>query len=248
MKRFALIGSPVAHSLSPRLFAAAYGGRYPYDLVETPFFDDAWARFLASYDGINVTAPFKVDAFRRVDWVSDEARRCGAVNLVVRDGALCRGYNTDVDGVTGALQEYFQALFDSSRGDALVVGTGGAARAAVAALHRLGCPVTVAGRSAEKLQTFRESFGCPGVILSEITDWQPDIVIYTLPGHVPVPERLPLTGAIVLEAEYRHPSLASSPCRAYVGGLRWLLSQAVAGYRLFTGEEPDAAAMEKALL
>ena len=66
MKRFALIGHPVAGSLSPRLFTAAYEGRYPYDLIDAPF-DEAWARFLADYHGINVTAPYKQDAFRAVD-------------------------------------------------------------------------------------------------------------------------------------------------------------------------------------
>ena len=276
MKRFALIGCPVAGSLSPQLFAAAYGGRFPYELVETPSFDDAWARFLASYDGINVTAPFKVDAFRRCDWLSPEARCRGAVNLVVRDGPICWGYNTDVDGVTGASQECpdFQALVKDSRGDALVVGTGGAARAAVVAAQRLSLSVTVAGRSEAKLEAFRESLGCAGVLLSEITELHPDIVIYTLPPLAtschsePLPshseqlschfeplschsersEESYFSNAIVLEAEYHHPALAGVPCRAYLGGRRWLLWQAVAGYRLFTGEEPDVTAMEKALL
>ena len=243
MKRFALIGCPVAGSLSPRLFAAAYGGRYPYELVETPSFDEAWIRFLASYDGVNVTAPFKVDAYRRCGWLSPEASACGAVNLVVRDDAVCRGYNTDVDGVMGALQECPEAQ-NLAGTSALVVGTGGAARAAVVAAQRLGCSVTVAGRSSEKVQAFRESFGCQGVLLSEITDLQPDIVIYTIPVMIGNLFR----DAIVLEADYRHPVLSGIPCRAYIGGRRWLLWQAVAGYRLLTGEEPDVAAMEEALL
>ena len=59
MKRFGLIGNPVAGSLSPRLFEAAYGGRYAYDLIEGAVFDTSWQRFLDDYDGINITAPFK---------------------------------------------------------------------------------------------------------------------------------------------------------------------------------------------
>ena len=256
MKRFALIGSPVAGSLSPALFTAAYGGRYAYDLIDTPAFDDAWSRFLAAYDGINVTAPFKLNAFSRCDALSDDARRTGAVNLVLRQNGLCLGYNTDVDGVEWALRECpaVQALLSVSAGtplSALVVGTGGAARAAVVAALRLGLSVTVCGRSAAKVQAFSEAFGCRGILLPELSAPAftcPDVVLYTLPGNAPVPEGLPLRDAIVLEAEYRLPALSGIPCRAYLGGRRWLLGQAVAGYRLFTGEEPDVEAMEKAIL
>jgi shikimate dehydrogenase len=251
MSRFALIGYPVAGSLSPALFAAAYGGRWGYDLVETPSFDEAWKRFLAGYDGINVTAPFKLDAFARCDELSDAARQTGAVNLVLRQEGRTLGFNTDVDGVAGALQEC-PALAGPGAASALVVGTGGAARAAVVAALRLGLSVTVCGRSAAKVQAFSEAFGCRGLLLPALSDPAfhcPEIVIYTLPGSVmPCLSGHPFQEAIVLEAEYRQPALAGSPCRAYIGGRRWLLWQAVAGYRLFTGEEPDGAAMEKAIV
>ena len=251
MSRFALIGHPVSGSLSPALFAAAYGERWGYDLIETPSFDEAWERFLAGYDGINVTAPFKLDAFARCDRLSDEACRTGAVNLVLRRDGLCRGFNTDVDGVAGALQEC-PSFSAASPVSALVVGTGGAARAAVTAALRLGLSVTVCGRSAAKVQAFREAFGCRGILLPELSGAGfrcPDIVLYALPGSASVPEMTghPFREAIVLEAEYRQPALSGIPCRAYIGGRRWLLWQAVAGYRLFTGEEPDVAAMEKAI-
>ena len=105
MKRFGLIGHPVAGSFSPRLFEAAYGGRYAYDLLEGADFGASWQRFLDHYDGINITAPFKQDAFRSVDVLSDDARRCGAVNLAVKTSAGIVGYNTDVDGVILAVRE-----------------------------------------------------------------------------------------------------------------------------------------------
>ena len=105
MKRFGLIGHPVAGSFSPKLFEAAYGGRYPYDLLEGADFGVSWKRFLDSYDGINITAPFKEDAFRAVDTLSDNARLCGAVNLAVKTPDGIVGYNTDVDGVILAVRE-----------------------------------------------------------------------------------------------------------------------------------------------
>ena len=72
MDKFGLIGHPIAHSLSPRLFTAAYAGKYAYDLIETPDFGEAWERFLSDYKAINVTAPFKMEAFAKADWASPE--------------------------------------------------------------------------------------------------------------------------------------------------------------------------------
>jgi shikimate 5-dehydrogenase len=74
--------------------------------------------------------------------------------------------------------------------------------------------------------------------------------VYTIPGSSAVVPGLTgdlLRNALVLEAEYKHPVLANVPCRAYAGGRRWLLWQAVAGYGLFTGEEPDAEKMSAVL-
>lgn len=317
MKRFGIIGHPVAGSMSPVLFGAAYEGRYPYDLIDRDTFAEAWQVFLDGYDGINVTAPYKQDAFAAVDWLSEGARLSGAVNLVTRDGGLLRGYNTDINGVEEALRES-----GFSFADALVVGTGGAARAAIVAALHLGCEVTVAGRSPEKVEALSSRFGCRGMLLADFcarpeegvegsmaggtvmkancdaedtvkkadgnamgtpsiaeitvgegsegrtppvaemrddapsgvlpseartTSLRPSLVIYTLPGSVPVPPGLPLKDAVVLEAEYKRPVLSSAPCKAYISGRRWLIWQAVAGYSLFTGEEPSLQKILQAL-
>lgn len=243
--RFALIGHPVAGSLSPSLFEAAYGGRYPYDLIDESAFDPAWERFLAGYDGINVTAPFKQDAFARVSRLSPDALATGAVNLVVKNGEETVGYNTDVEGVLGAVRETGLTV-----ADALIVGAGGAARAAAVAALRLGCRITIANRTLAKAEALAQNFGGQAVLLSGIPALEPDLVVYTIPGSSPVFPGLTgdfLRNAIVLEAEYKHPVLAGIPCRAYAGGRRWLLWQAVAGYALFTGEAPDAEKMSAVL-
>ena len=279
--------------MSPVLFSAAYEGRYPYDLIDRPTFQEAWQAFLDGYDGVNVTAPYKQDACAAVDWLSEGARLSGAVNLVVRRDGLLRGYNTDIAGVEEALRESGHAF-----ADALVVGTGGAARAAIVAALRLGCAVTVIGRSPEKVAALAARFACQGMVLqadaplacsqgpgtpavanekadaplgafpdvcegpgtpavaNERADaplgvpgpsYRPSLVIYTLPGSAPVPAGLPLEGAVVLEAEYKRPGLVSAPCKAYISGRRWLLWQAVAGYSLFTGEEPSVEKILRAL-
>ena len=175
--KFALIGHPVAGSLSPRLFQAAYGGRYPYDLIDEAAFDAAWERFLAEYDGINVTAPFKQDAFARVNRLTPDALATGAVNLVVRSGEETVGYNTDVEGVLGAVRETGLAV-----SDALIVGAGGAARAAAVAALRLGCRVCITNRTFSKADELAYSLGCEAVPLSDAGLRAPDLVVYTIPG------------------------------------------------------------------
>jgi len=231
--KFALIGHPVEGSLSPRLFSAAYDGRYPYDLIDRECFEDAWRLFLEQYDGINVTAPFKQDAFARADVLSEEARRSGAVNLVVKKADKLYGYNTDVDGIVLAVKESGLPV-----ADALVVGTGGAARAAIVAAQKLGCRVSVTGRSEEKAQALAAQSGCQTASWKALEALRPNLIIYTLPGGVPVPAGLNFAGSVVLEAEYKKPALSGFPCKAYIPGQRWLLWQAAAGYGLFTGEKP----------
>ena len=237
MKRFGLIGHPVAGSLSPRLFEAAYGGRYAYDLIEGTEFDASWQRFLNDYDGINVTAPFKQDAFRAVDRLSEGARLCGAVNLAVKTPDGIVGYNTDVDGVMLSVRETGLPVRE-----ALVVGCGGAGRAAAVAALRLGCRVTLANRTSSKAFELAGELGCDWVPADDISALAPDLVVYTVPG--PMDGFPDFPDAVILEANYRTPCLEGRG-KVYVPGQRWLLYQAVAGYSIFTEEVPDADAMSR---
>ena len=222
MKRFCLIGHPVAGSLSPVLMEAAYHGRYSYDLVDEDSFEKAWERAL-SYDGFNITAPYKLKAAAMLGMESP-------VNLILPTDSGLRGFNTDIDGVEHALNSV-------PRGKAAVVGTGGAALAAKIALERLGCEtILMAGRNPLKADVALDSI--PGDI---------DIMVYTLPGSAPVPEGLPTENAIVLEAEYRTPRLTNIACKQYISGKIWLLHQAITGFRHLTGEEPDIKKMKEVL-
>ena len=67
MKKFGLIGHPIARSLSPGLFKAAYNGKYPYELIQGEDFDASYQRFMDEFAGINVTAPFKELAYAKAD-------------------------------------------------------------------------------------------------------------------------------------------------------------------------------------
>lgn len=215
MNKFGLIGCPIAHSMSPRLFAAAYGGKYGYDLMETPDFEKAWECFIDGYRAVNVTAPFKGDAYEAADWHSPECRRAGAANLCVNENGYVKAYNSDYLGVRALLEPL-------GKGTAAVIGFGGAGKAALAAAEDAGFSTSL----------FRHDEIGSGV--------KADVIIYTLPRAVEGCDKLECSHLI--EANYKDPCLSSHP--GYISGIEWLLQQAVLGYSLMTGEEPDAEAMK----
>ncbi|MDD5656105.1 MAG: shikimate dehydrogenase [Elusimicrobia bacterium] len=139
--RLALLGHPVAHSLSPRLMAALArltGRRVLYRCCDVAPDKLAFAAGLlrgADFLGCNVTIPHKTAVIPFLDRLTPQARLAGAVNAVRRDGELLVGHNTDLAGFADALRD---AGFSARGRDALVFGAGGAARAVAAALGRLG--------------------------------------------------------------------------------------------------------------
>lgn len=250
MKRFGLIGHPIAHSLSPALFEAGYDGRYPYELIETSDFEDAYGRFLQEYDGINVTAPFKELAFRKADILSEECQRIGATNLLIKTPEGIKAYNSDYLGVRLWLEEVAMPFFDGhSRPTTLVVGLGGAGKAAAEAARSLGCRTILMNRTrhSEEIRPLEDFCRCFR---------EADIIIYNIPTAIPQLEELTDDDfnrpKFILEANYKNPSFdnilidkmkQANPQSTYTSGKTWLLYQALTGYEIFTGEKPDLAKM-----
>ena len=288
MPRYALIGHPICHSLSPRLFEAAYGGRYAYDLLEGKYFEESYARFLKSYDAVNVTAPFKEKAFERADIVSGPAALIGAANILVKTPEGVQAHNSDFSGVIlavaeelfpGIVSEFYgtfgpsahikvhQAVRTQLSGrnpSALVVGLGGAGKAAAVAAAEMGFSTTILNRTAAKAATFAKGLPEYRFATGPLEDFREalkasDLVIYALPVALDCIPDLKASdfrpGQIVLEANYRDPSfkgltlarLQDGGAR-YVPGGNWLIGQALSGYSTMTGQCPDAAALTGALL
>ena len=278
--KFGLIGHPIAHSLSPALFKAGYAGRYPYDLIETPDFEEAYKIFLNEYDGINVTAPFKELALKKADIISEECNLVGATNLLIKTPEGVKAHNSDylgvrewLSGVVAGLERTPVAPFGAllppaARGVArflnlqqhqmrhvLIVGIGGAGKAAAAAAKALGLETVVLNRTQysddiKPLSAFREEFR------------KADIVIYNLPVRIPELDTLTYEDFAagrpkhILEANYRNPSfdneliqkmLHANPDATYTEGQVWLLLQAVTGYEIFTGDTPDESSMKEVI-
>lgn len=262
--KFGLIGHPIEHSLSPALFKAGYDGMYPYDLIITEDFEEAYKRFLEGYDGINVTAPFKELALGKADIISEECRLVGATNLLIKTPEGIAAYNSDFRGLvtmfrglkgddkrTRGVARFFHPLSDHEK-TVLIVGAGGAGKAAKAASVALGYETVVINRTQyspeiKPLSSFAEEFR------------KADIVIYNLPVRIPEIDMLteadfcPGKEKVILEANYRNPSFDNeliqrmadaNPLIRYIDGREWLLQQAVTGYELFTGMAPDCEAMK----
>ncbi|HXH61434.1 MAG TPA: shikimate dehydrogenase [Fimbriimonadaceae bacterium] len=150
---FAVVGDPVAHSLSPKMHAAAYralGLDLSYVALRVPIgeFDEAMAHLASvGYQGVNVTVPLKEAAFRWATKTRSTEQRIGAVNtLRFSDGAAI---NTDALGLMDVLAK--EGIDESVR--ALVLGAGGTARAVLVALDEAGFEVKCWNRTRENLET-----------------------------------------------------------------------------------------------
>ena len=152
-----VIGSPVAHSLSPLLHTTAFAALGLEDQWRSFAFEIAPGGAAGALEsmrradirGLSVTMPHKADVAAGVDECSEVARRLGAVNCIVnRDGSLY-GTNTDGEGFVSSLRR--GADFDPRGRRCLVVGAGGAARAVVLALAQAGAAeVAIVNRTAER--------------------------------------------------------------------------------------------------
>ena len=287
MKKFGLIGNPINTSLSPALFRAGYNGKYAYDLIEESDFETAYKRFMDGYAGINITAPFKVQAFERADRKDPNCRKIGAANLIVKDSAgLTTACNTDFPGIILSILEailpesgfeffnmYGQDFSSVSnmlptiyghRPNAVIAGCGGAGRAAAAAAASIGYDTLLVNRTEAKAMKIAEDMPEFHFRTGEISLFREylekaDLLIYTIPERIPEMEGLDRKifsrpGKIILEANYRNPSFGPAEqemlreCEGiYVSGKRWLLYQALVGFKTFTRKNPDFVQMAKVL-
>ncbi|WP_435078063.1 shikimate dehydrogenase [Halococcus sp. AFM35] len=261
MQVFGLIGSPVEHSLSPPLHEAAYeelgmDARYVTFEPEPETLETAieGARALG-ISGLNVTIPFKRDA---LDVCEPDAlaRRIGAVNTLDFGSGNVTGHNTDAVGLTRALAHHDVAL----AGRAVVVGAGGAGRAAAFALADEGMAVAIANRTVERAHDLAgEVDGATGHGLDELEELLADadvVVNATSVGmesdEMPVPPAALHSNLAVLDAVYspvetRLLREASSVGATTIDGGWMLLYQGVAAFERWTGHTAPVDVMNAAL-
>lgn len=184
----------VAKSLSPVMHNAALKARGLEGVyLALPVRPEAVGPAVAGlkalgFAGANVTVPHKRAVLPFLDDLSDLARRLGAVNtIIVKDGRL-RGHNTDVGGFLTALEE---AGCPPQGLGALVVGAGGAARAAVLALGEAGARVSVAGRDLDKARRLCQELGGQALALGELPRVLPTAELIVNASAVSAPAESP---------------------------------------------------------
>ena len=162
MDRYAVVGNPIGHSLSPeihRAFAAETGARLRYDKLLAPmdgFADTAGAFFEGGGRGLNVTVPFKGEACRWVAQAQPTAARCGAVNTIALEGGKTHGFNTDGIGLVRDLQAQGVPIADRRL---LLIGAGGAVSGILDALVAENpASVRIANRTLVKAQALAERY------------------------------------------------------------------------------------------
>lgn len=257
-----LYADPAAHSLSPAMFAAAFAqaglaGEYRAVRVSPAGLSAALERLRApGVLGANLSLPHKEAALGLLDRVSPGAEGVGAVNTVVPRGGELHGHNTDVPGLLAALREH-ELL---GEGAVVVLGAGGAARAAVEVARGLGRAVFVLNRSPARAEALAADFRARGAAVQAAT---PDTVPWAgvglvvnasaaglgRPQETPLPaeflRRLP-RGAGVYDMVYapRDTRLlreAQDSGLRTGGGLSMLAAQAAEGFALMTGRRLPAA-------
>ncbi|MGB8959315.1 MAG: shikimate kinase [Candidatus Aminicenantales bacterium] len=253
-KLFAVAGRPILPSLSPVLFRSAYH-RERHVPIYTRVSVSTAAEALAfgqeaGLSGLNVTAPLKDGVFALLDRVDETSAALGAVNTLVKEGRRFRGFNTDPAGVAGALAG---AGITAGGKRCLVLGAGGAGRAAVLALRGLGAEVVLCNRTDEKAVVAARKLGVAAGRWAERASVlaRSDILVSGLPRDAAAirPEWL-RPGLAVMDAAYPSTPLLrmarEQGCLA-VAGEDWLFHQAIPAFRLLTGSDPDETAMASAL-
>lgn len=242
-------GQPIAHSLSPLLHrawiaAAQLDADYrAFGPADEAGFDALVAEGRAgALRGLNVTAPFKERALVLADEVSDTARRCGSANLLVFEGGRLRADSTDGQGLIEAIGDQAPQLALVDR-PVVLLGAGGAARAAAAALKDAGARVVVINRTRERAEALAADLGVEVGDETALDDAA--LVVNALSVRPAIDlDRLP-AGAMLMDMTYRPlltPFLAAGRARGLgtVDGLAMLIGQARPSFRALFGLEPPA--------
>lgn len=265
--RYALFGNPVAHSKSPLIhstFARETKQDMSYELIEAPL--DGFANAVADFRarggrGMNVTMPFKLEAYELADELSKRARQAGAVNALSVEGGRLLAENFDGVGLVNDIQRNLG--YRMSGRHVLLMGAGGAARGAILPILESGpASLTVANRTIARAVSLGEQFGDTGPVeaggYEDLGTRGFNVVINATSASMrgelpPVPPTAFVAGCLAYELVYgkgltpflRLARDAGSACLA--DGVGMLVEQAAEAFEWWRGVRPATAPVIRAL-
>ena len=267
-RKFAVIGNPIDHSLSPKihkLFAEELGQDITYEAikVEKEVFESRVNRlFEEGYEGLNVTLPLKELAFDYADTLSEDSKACGSVNTLWKDGSKVFADTTDGRGLVRDLTEKGIDLKDK---EIIILGAGGSARAIIASLLRQDpARIAIGNRTRSKAEALANQFSSPTnqikvVDLSQDLNFVPDLIVNStsagvLKENIEFPKNLFSKQAQVYDLSYSEfdtpfMELAmQSGTEICYDGIGMLIHQAALSFEIWTGETPSINFDKKDLL
>jgi len=265
--QYAVFGNPIAHSKSPdihRLFAAQTQQdiEYSKQLVAEDQFEATSREFFQHGKGLNITVPFKLDAYRFADQLSKRARQAGAVNTLIKqeDGSII-GENTDGIGMLRDISENHQWPIQGKT--VIVLGAGGAVRGVLGPLlNEKPARVFIANRTVEKAQQLAQAFSREGNIeglgFEQLPHHAADLIINgtsaSLQGEMPpVPDAIVGPQTACYDMMYgAEPTVFLNWAKGLganklADGLGMLVEQAAESFRCWRGVLPGTQAVIQTL-
>ena len=270
MDRYAVIGNPIAHSKSPQIhaaFARQTGQELSYEALLAPV--DGFAQTVADFRahggrGLNVTVPFKLEAFALAERHTARAQAAGAVNTLAFDADGILGDNTDGAGLVRDLTANLDFALAGRR--ILLLGAGGATRGVLLPLlDSRPARLTIANRTVAKAEALSTLFAArAGDCVLDACGFDAlagrrfDLVINATAASLadelpPLPPRLYAEGALAYDMMYgrdptrfMHAALADGAARV-ADGLGMLVEQAAESFALWRGVRPDSGPVLAAL-
>ena len=247
-KHLGVVGSPIAHSLSPRIHAAAYK-RLKLDWSYSAFevTEAEFVTFLREHNavmhGLSVTMPLKESAFRLADQVDAISNATQSVNTLSFSGGLIRGFNTDVFGIIAALESFLKATPTT----VAILGNGATARSVLLALRSLApeAGLTIFGRSTDKVAALAQSSLAqplrPRVAHLNAFDGSFDLTINAMPTGAANSLKIGGVTGQLFEVGYGQPSSFNAHWSSAdrIDGLEMLIWQALAQIRIFVNGSPS---------
>ena len=267
-KKFAVIGSPIDHSLSPKIhsiFAKELGIEITYEAikVEPMHFDTSVNRlFDEGYAGLNVTLPLKELAFNYADELTEDSNLSGSVNTLWKEDGTIHGDSTDGRGLVRDLQE---KKINLKNKEIVILGAGGSAKAIIPSLLREDPKrISIGNRTFSKAEELLESFSSSKnkmnlFEMSENLNFKPDIIVNSTSAgikneNIELPRDLLSKDIYVYDLSYSQEDtpflelVKSRGIENYHDGIGMLIHQAALSFKIWNNQVPDTSISKVELL